>query len=330
MDLYFVKVKGRSKATAEVFLGYLFGKVNNVPEFDFLMVPLRFSERLDDVDLKANILDFRENFEKLKNELLLDSVVEDLTLSFNSFLNTIFNKRGKIALGIELTTAVKENDIELLKVILSNVLEEWSPKADIEVVAEGLTLEEYSAYNIMDLKEDYEETIIRKLYERTDLKELPEFFPVIDPINGESIVNFDIGDAIYVVPVTFGKIEEKLKNAFPKNFSDDGKVLPFQGKIISKELVPTRKGTLYLCKIDLGNEIYGKFIISPTFKILFDEQIIIEKEKNKEKTKQKPKVKVVKPANLNMPSGSEIFWAFITTMMFSGLLIIILYFLKIL
>ncbi|ABR30114.1 hypothetical protein SU69_01275 [Thermosipho melanesiensis] len=330
MDLYFVKVRGRSKATAEVFLGYLFGKVNNVPEFDFLMVPLRFAEKIDEVNLEDKIIDFKENFETLKEELLRDSVVEDLTLSFNSFLNTVFNKRGKIALGIELTAAVKENDVELMKVILGNILEEWSPKSDLEIVAEGLTLEEYSAYNVIDLKEDFEENIIKTIYERSDLKFLPEFFPVIDPINGESIINFDIGDTIYVVPVEFGKLEEKLKNTFPKNFLEDGRVLPFQGKIISKELIPTKKGLLYLCKIDLGNEIYGKFVISPTFKILFDEKVIFEKEKNKEKIEAKERIKVVKPSNLNIPSGSEIFWAFITTMMFSGLLIIILYFLRIL
>ncbi|MBB6062476.1 hypothetical protein HNP65_000914 [Thermosipho japonicus] len=329
MDLYFVKVKGRSKATAEEFVGFLFGKANNAPDFDFLMVPLRFSEQLDEIDLNDNILDFKEKYNKLKNELMKESVVEDLTISFNSFLNTIFNKRGKIAIGIEITAAVKENDMELLKVILTGLIEEWSPKPDLEVVADGLTLEEYSAYNVLDMKEDFEDVIISDLYKRSDLEKLPEFFPVIDPISGESITKFDVGDVIYVVPVEINKLEEKLRKKYPKNFVEDNKVLPFPAKILAKEMIPTKKGYLYLCKIDLGDEIYGKFVVSPSFKLLYDENVLREKQKNTEKISEH-KVKIVKPANVNVPGGSELFWAFITTMIFSGLLIIILYFLKIL
>lgn len=328
MDLYFVKVRGKSKATAEEFVGYLFGKINNSPDFDFLMVPMRFADRLDEINLEDNILDFKEKFEKLKKELMNESVIEDLTISFNSFFNTILNKRGKIAIGVEITAAIRENDLELLKVILSNLLEEWTPKPELNVIAEGLTLEEYSAFNILDMKEDFEDIAIKDLYKRSDLAEIPEFFPVIDPINGESITKFDIGDTIYVVPVDLKSVEVKLKESFPKNFLSENKVLPFPAKILAKELIPTKKGALYLCKVDLGHEIYGKFVVSPTFKILFDEGEILRKQKQKIYTQEK-KVKIVKPPHTDIPSGSELFWAFITTMIFSGALIVILYLLRI-
>ncbi|QTA37114.1 DUF4899 domain-containing protein [Thermosipho ferrireducens] len=329
MDLYFVKVKGRSKATAEEFIGYFFGKANNAPEYDFIIVPMRFSEHLDSFTMEENIIEFREKLEKLKKDLLEEeTVVSDLTLSFNTFLNTMMNKRGKLALGIEFTTAVKENDEGVLELIISNLIEDWSPKAELKIAFDGISLEEYSALTVLEMKGDFEDEEIAKIYKRPDLENIPEFFPVIDPINGVSITKFDIEDILYVVPVDISSTEEKLKEVYPNNFSGS-KIKPFPGKIIGKEIIKTKKGNLFLIKIDLGENIIGKFVVSPSLKLLHDETLL-KSSKRVEEIKTHGKIKVIRPSHSPVFTGSELLIAFLTTMFFAGFLIIILYILKIL
>ncbi|WP_448377102.1 DUF4899 domain-containing protein [Fervidobacterium sp.] len=324
MDLYFIKVKARSKGTAEEIVGYFFGKTNSLPDFDFLVVPLRYSEITDHITLEENLNDFREKLEKAKQEVKAISGVYDVTLAFLAYLNNMLNRRGKIPLGIEFSTAIKENDTEVLKVIIGDLLEEWSPKMEVFVKAQGMLLEEYSSYTFLEMQEDFADENVAKTYGRADVADLPEVFPVIDPINGSTITQFDIGDIMPVVILNPGKYEKMLREKFPDFDKDRFSV---EAKIISKELIRVKGGNLYLVKVELAENLLAKSLISPALKILSDETYFIKKRRQQSTERKESSEKYPKTIKVEIPSttGSELLISFMTTLLVTGALLIIIY-----
>jgi hypothetical protein len=325
VDLYFIKVRARSKGTAEEIVGYFFGKTNSAPDFDFLVVPLRYSEIIDEITLEENLGDFKEKLEKARQEIKGIGNTYDVTLAFLAYLNNMLNRRGKIPLGIEFSTAIKEGDTEVLKVIISDLLEEWSPKMEVFVKAEGMLLEEYSAYTFLEMQEDFTDENISKTYSRADIADLPEVFPVIDPINGTSIVQFDIGDTIPVVILNAGKYEKVLREKFP-NFDQDK--VSVESKIISKELIRVKGGNLYLVKVELADDLIAKSLVSPALKILSDESYFMKKKRQpRSNERNESGEKYPKTIKVEIPSttGSELLISFMTTLLVTGALLIIIY-----
>lgn len=325
MDLYFIKVRARSKGTAEEIIGYFFGKTNSAPDFDFLVVPIRYSSLIliDQFTLEENLSEFKEKLTKVKENLKTQSNVSDVTLAFLTYLNNVMNRRGKIPLGIEFTTAIKEDDEEVLKLIISDLLEEWSPKMEVLVKAEALTLEEYSALTFFDVQEDFSDPGIAQIYSRPDIVDLPEVFPVIDPINGVSIVQFDVGDKIPVVVLNYGKYESAIKSKIP---DVDTTKKAIEGTLVSKELLRVKGGTVYLIKVEIAEGIVGKGLISPALKILTDETYFMRKRSSAvwEQSERQPGVKEIK---LHVPptTGNELLIAFMTTLLVTGALLILVY-----
>jgi len=323
VDLYFIKVRARSKGTAEDIVGYFFGKTNSAPDFDFLVVPLRYSNIIDSITLNEDLREFKEKLEKAKQEIKAIPGGHDVTIAFLAYLNNMLNRRGKIPLGIEFSTAVKESDTEVMKVIISDLLEEWSPKMEVDVRAQGMFLEEYSAYTFLSMQEDFSDENVVKVYTRADVVDLPEAFPVIDPINGTSIVQFDIGDKIPVVILNPGKYEKKLRELYP-NFDSDK--FSIEATLLSKELVRVGGGSLYLVKVELSEGLIAKALISPALKILSDETYFIKK--RRQQTEQKEHIeKVPRSIKVEIPptTGSELLISFMTTLLVTGALLIIIY-----
>lgn len=327
MDLYFIKVRARSKGTAEEILGYFFGKTNSAPEIDFIVVPLRFANLLDDFTLEENLVDFREKMAKVKAIAKENPSIGDVTLAFMTYLNNMMNRRGKIPLGIEFSTAIKDGDNDVLKVILGDLLEEWSPKMEISVKANAMTLEEYSALTFLDVQEDFADQNVALVYQRPDVVDLPEVFPVIDPINGVSIVQFDIGDKIPVVVLNPGKYEKQIKELATEK---PGSAV--EGTVLSKELIRVKGGNLFLVKVELAEKLVAKALISPVLKILTDESYMMKRRVGKEKEKELGFTQQPKPIKLEVPhtTGSELLISFMATLLVTGALLIIIYLLDVL
>ncbi len=328
MDLYFIKFKATSKATAEVIIGYFFGKVNNVPEFDFVVVPIRFSELIDEINIDDNLFELKEQLEKVKTELKKNSGVYDVTLAFLSYINNMLNRRGKIAIGIEFSTAVKNEELDVLSILISNLLEEWSPKMDVIVKAEKMLLEEYSAMSFLEVKEDFSDEEVAKVYSRADIVDLPEVFPVIDPINGTSITRFDVGDRIYTVLLNPGKYESKLKEFLESKETSKGSFEAIEGVILSKEIVRTKTGTLYLIKVEIAEGIIAKALVSPVLKILYDSgEFALKKQKQTKETVKEDQVRKYGTIKVEVPpaTGSELIISFLTTLLIVAGIIIVMY-----
>ncbi len=273
MDFYFLKVKIRSKATAEDMIGYFFGKAAKEPEFDFLAVPARYSNMLN-IPLDADYRDFMESFKALKNKVLreIEEAVE-LTDDFLNYLRFQIQRKGPEVFSAELATAVQNNDGELAHVTLMEIIKGWTPRADIKISMKPMTMEELSMENFLSQVEDLGDENLLEVLKRPDVKDLPEIFPIIDPIYGKPITEFDIGDHIFFVVLNPGSEQHKksLEAAFPSHFKDGATVKPFVGTLVSKELIVGEKGGKYfLVKVDFGKGIYGKGIISRALKIMGD------------------------------------------------------------
>ncbi|MFN3327501.1 MAG: DUF4899 domain-containing protein, partial [Fervidobacterium pennivorans] len=226
--------------------------------------------------------------------------------------------------GIEFSTAIKENDIEVLKVIIGDLLEEWSPKMEVLVKAQGMLLEEYSAYTFLTMQEDFSDENVTRAYTRPDVADLPEVFPVIDPINGSSIVQFDVGDKIPVVILNPGKYEKQIREKFP-NFDKDK--LSIEATLLSKELVRVKGGNLYLIKVELKDGLVAKSLVSPALKILSDETYFAKKKKQREYEPKQTHEKYPKTIKVEIPSttGTELLISLMTTLLITGALLIIVY-----
>lgn len=327
MDLYFIKIKARSKGTAEDIVGYFFGKTNGSPDFDFVVVPVRYSNLIDAITLEEDLNEFKGKLEKIKQKIKENQGIYDITLAFGAYLNNIMNRRGKIPLGIEFSTAIKEEDADVLKVIISDLFEEWSPKMEVTVKFQGMLLEEYSALTFFDIREDFSDENIVKAYSRADIVDLVEVFPVIDPINGTSILQFDVGDKIPVVILNPGKYDKQLREKFPDY---DSKKLSLEATMISKELIRVKGGNVYLVKVEIFEGVYAKALVSPALKILSDESYLLKKRRQNMEGKEKVKQDIPRQIKVEVPptTGSELIIAFMTTFLITGAMLIIIYILS--
>ncbi len=349
MDFYFVKVRIKSKATAEDMLGYFFGKVNKEPEFDFIVVPARFGNMLN-LSLDMEYKEFMDAYKALKNRIF-DEVPEalDLTDDFMNYLRVQLQKKGPDLFGAEVSAAVKSEDADLVHYTIVELIKGWTPRADVAVGIKALTMEELSMENFLSQVEDLGDENLLEVLTRPDIKDLPEIFPIIDPIYGKSISEFDIGDPIFFVVLNPGseQYQKMLEQAFPNNFRGGVNIRPFVGTLISKELVVGEKGGKYfLIKVDFGRGIQGKGIISRSLKIMgdierFEEKL--EKSKSDEElfekvsevikntmekelpqfTQKKTKTVVTKYVE---PSGVDFLIAFLTTILVVGMILIVSYF----
>ncbi len=84
----------------------------------------------------------------------------------------------------------------------------------------------------------------------------------------------------------------RLKELYPDKFDESGKnVLPIESKLIAKELIP---GTdYYFIKMDLGNGLIGKAVISKNLKMMVDSNKIEEMHRKREEYFNPPEDKII-------------------------------------
>ncbi len=352
MDFYFVKVRIKSKATAEDMVGYFFGKVGREPEFDFIVIPSRFSGMLN-IDIEADYKDFMDTFRALKKKLL-EEIPEsvELTDDFLNYLRVQLTRKGPDLFGAEMSAAVKNGDAELIHFSVVELIKGWTPRADVVVSIKGLSMEELAMENFLSQMDDLGDENLLEVLTRPDIKDLPEIFPIIDPVYGKSITEFDIGDSIFFVVLNPGSEENEktLTSAFPNHFRGGMNIRPFVGTLISKELVVGEKGGKYfLIKVDFGKGIIGKGIVAKSLKLMGDFERFeqkLSKSSSEEELFEKVSEVVENVLKREIPktpmdirrkkttvttyvpqsSGMDFLIAFLTTVLIVGVILVVSYF----
>ena len=160
-------------------------------------------------------------------------------------------------------------------------MEDWEGEVSLKVVAEKLTIN-YLVW--LDVSGRSLDESFKQYLTRVDVTNSPEVYPMIDPLEGVSIIKLDVGDPIYVYvvdPVDQSNLN-KLKELYPDKFDDtDKNIIPIEGYLISKEMIPNTD--YYFIKVDLGGGMIGKAIISVNLRIMIDENKVAIMREEREK-----------------------------------------------
>ena len=281
MDFYFVKFFAVSSLTGEVVTGYMFGKKKGNPEYKVAAIKKSKIERFKLPDLSLNYLEFKDEMDKLVYTLLKEDTTAELERQFAAYFTTALKRSGMDFINSKMFLAVENSDLPLIKAILGELMEDWEGEVSLKVVAEKLTINDLVWLDVSgrSLDESFKQYLTR-----VDVTNSPEVYPMIDPLEGVSIIKLDVGDPIYVYvvdPVDQSNLN-KLKELYPDKFDDtDKNIIPIEGYLISKEMIPNTD--YYFIKVDLGGGMIGKAIISVNLRIMIDENKVAIMREEREK-----------------------------------------------
>lgn len=335
----------KSRITAEFGFGFFFGKINEPPEYDVFVVPTRLVNQIV-LDLSADYGNFMKSFTQQKNKLFAQHPeIDDMSRELLNYLRGAINMRGPQLLGAEMTAAVKDGDEELVRYIVQELFKDWAPKVEADVAFKQLSYEDISAESYMQFWEDFEADNLTEVVKRPDLADLPEVFPLVDPVMGKPLSEFDLGDVVFFLILSVKDKEklEKLKQLYPKHFSQTRNVVPLSGTLIAKELVKGKKGEYYLIKVDLGEGLIGKGLVQKSIKVMADYTRFQEKvssvstgqqeweKKLDEMVKGLEQQKTTQLASPRLESitkvgSGDLLMAFLITLLIIGIVLIVSYF----
>lgn len=301
-DFFLLKFIVKSKLTDELYIGYFFGKKDGKLEYDLIALSRRyFSPKM--IDLKKPYLDFKKDLNRIKKEIVEKFPnIKELNRDIQNFMRIQIGKIGRDTLSAKLFKTIEEDDEGLLRMLVREIFESWASRLELEIVYELLDYEDITKETFSIFSD---EKIIRQVYEREDLRGLPEVYPLIDPVEGVLIDEFQIGDRIFFTLLDSGSEEtkNKLMEDFPRHFSKDGvNIMPFVGEIISKEIIPSISKDYVLIKVDFGNGIVGKSFVLRNIRLLASEEKFSRKEEtaanstSTENTKAEPFVSATTPS----------------------------------
>jgi len=342
LDFYLVKYRLKSRVTAEEGIGFLFGKANEQPEYDLVVLPSRYSSYLN-IDLSLEYAKFMKSFNEMKTKVFAQiPESSDLSREFMNYLSSYISRKGSQIFGAEITAAVQDKDIDLVQYIVSEIFKEWAPKIEVTVDFKQVNYEEISAENFMQLWEEFDDEGLAELLKRPDISELPEIFPLVDPIRGRTLVELDLGDPLFFVVFNVRNPQnlEKLRSLYPKHFSDRGNIVPLSGTLVGKELVRGKKQEYFLIKVDMGEGIMARGIVPKSVKIMSEQNRFEEKVSSMQQQKWEDKIsqmvqengvikeKAQKPQlkSRTEHNGSDFLLAFLMTLMVLGIILIASYF----
>ncbi|MFN3283051.1 MAG: DUF4899 domain-containing protein [Pseudothermotoga sp.] len=343
MDFYFVKYRLKSRVTAEEGMGFFFGKANEQPEYDLVIVPSRYSNYLN-VDLFSEYANFIKAFGEMKNKIFAQiPESSDLSREFLNHLSSYISRKGSQIFGAEITAAVQDKDADLVQYIISEIFKDWAPKIEVVVDFKQVSYEEISAENFMQLWEQFDDEGLAEFLKRPDISNLPEIFPLVDPIKGRTIVDFDLGDPLFFVVLNVRNQEnlEKLKSLYPKHFSEKGNIMPLAGTLVGKELLKGKKQEYFLIKVDAGGGIMTRGIVPKSVKIMSEQNRFEEKINTMQQQKWEDKISEMvqetgltkttstqthRTKSLHESTGSDFLLAFLMTLMVLGIILIVSYF----
>ncbi|HNW47217.1 MAG TPA: DUF4899 domain-containing protein [Thermotogota bacterium] len=270
-DFFALKIRAESKASDEVFFGYIFGKTGEKVEYRFICIPRRFSKQVS-VDLNSPLSTFKEFLNHHYQELFTKTPeVMELTTEFMRYLEMQIKKTGgREAFSVRYSKVIADGDFDVVKMELLNLFQNWTTSLDIDLVVDTSTYEELTSSYLKDI--DFGD-FAQSLSSRNDLVTLPEIYPIVDPLDGASIDEYDIGDTLFCTLLGFTAIDQEklLREEFPDHFDAEGNnTVPFEGVIISKEILPLISKNFVLVKVQIGKSFQAKSMVLRSIRLMYD------------------------------------------------------------
>lgn len=271
-DFFSIKVSAESQSSDEIILGFFFGKVEGRLEFQFINFARRFKD-LARIDLKEDLNEFKIDLNQVYRKLIARSGdIISKTNDFSSYLKSYINKNGgRLAFSNKLSTIILNKDTEAVRSLLRDLFDEWT--SDVKLSFEW----DCSTYNEMSLEESSKteqsldiQSAIENTKDRKDLLEMADFYPIVDPMEGNQVGGLKVGDSIFltIVDCNDENEQQRLMNNYPERFDEQGKnIKPFEGYITAKEYVSPEKGTVLL-KILIDDWFEAKAFIMSNIRIM--------------------------------------------------------------
>ena len=271
-DFFSIKVLAESQSSDEIILGFFFGKVEGRLEFQFINFARRFKD-LAKIDLKEDLNDFKTDLNQIYRKLIARSGdIISKTNDFSNYLKTYINKNGgRLAFSNKLSVIIENKDSETVRTLLRELFDEWT--SDVKIRFNWGC----STYNEMSLEESSKteqsldiQSAIENTKDRKDLLDMADFYPIVDPMEGNPVASLKVGDSVYLTVVNFNDEgeEKRLISSYPDKFNEKGKnIKPFEGYITAMEYCSTEKGTVLL-KVLIDEWFVAKAIIMSNIRIM--------------------------------------------------------------
>ncbi len=288
-DFFTIKIKADSKNSDEYFLGYFFGKPRERLEYRFINFPRRYA-RLVSIDLHIPLPGYKEYMNSFFQEMMGKSAeTSSMTGEFARYLDYQVKKQGgPDALSSRLAAIIEENSPDLVRAEIQSMFDNWTSGTEIDFLVETSTFEQVTSEFMSDKESSI--SAFPKISARDDLISIPEVYPIVDPIDGTSIDEFDIGDPLFCTLLGFLDDEQKsiLMEAMPDCFDVEGKnTVPIEGTLVSKELLPSPSKNHVLIKVQIGESVIAKSIVLRTIRLMYDPSRMRKRLRNLQQSAQK-------------------------------------------
>ncbi len=267
-DFFAIKIQAESRTSDDYFLGYLFGKINSNLEYKFICFPRKYVDRNKN-PLEITYTEYKEYLNEVYLHISARSQeISEMTKEFNVYFGLQVRKMGGLgAIGFRISKMVEENNGELIRSELNDLFRNWSN--DI-IIRFALDFSSFSQIYQQAAVSANTQDMLRAIgKDRKDIASISDFYPLLDPMAGVTIDQYEIGSVLWCTLTNFADEaqESRLKKEFPDFFDENGaNIVPFEATIILKELTADGKGILV--KILINEWFYAKSIVLRNMRIL--------------------------------------------------------------
>ncbi len=270
-DIFAIHIKIKCISLDEVIVGYFFGKKNTNLEYTFLNFPASIRQKLPDINNNPH-LNFKEELNEISNKLIPDHPeIVERSAKLMDYINIQFRKIGgleRFSKRLSYLSEVDEKDE--ISMELLGLFDNWVEKKELQYTVEYFSAENYTK-QVLESAEFFPEKDNISNY--LDLTKMPEFYPLIDPIQGISIDAFEVGMSLKITILSYP--DEETEKIIKEHYHDhidtkEGYLKTIEADIVSKELLSGKNDTYVLVKVRLCEDICAYSIMLKSLKLSRD------------------------------------------------------------
>jgi len=293
-DIFAIHILLKCTSLDEVIVGYFFGKKNASLEYTFYNFPASVQKRLPVINDNPH-LNFKEELTNCSNQLIPDyPEIVERSAKLMEYLNIQFRKIGGLErFSKRLSYLSQLDEKDEISMELLGLFDNWVEKKELQFSSEFFSSEDYSK-KVLESAEVFPEKDNFTNY--FELTKMPEFYPLIDPIQGISIDTFEVGMPLKITILSYPneEIEKQIKDHYQDHIDlKEDYLKTIEADIVSKELLTGKNDTYVLVKVRLLDEICAYSIILKSLKL------------NRNLTIKHNLLPPIKEEEDNIPTGEE-------------------------
>ncbi len=267
-DIFAIHINLKCTSLDEVILGYFFGKKNANLEYTFFNFPASVRQKLPEISDNPH-LKFKEELNDISNKLIPDHPeIVERSAKLMEYINIQFRKIGGLEhFSKRLSYLGEIDEKDEISMELLGLFDNWVEKKELQYAIEFFSAEDYSK-KVLESADFFPEK--ENLNNYLDLTKMPEFYPLIDPIQGISIDAFEVGMPLKITILSYPNEEtENILKEHYQNHIDpkEGYLKTIEADIVSKELLTGKTDTYVLVKVRLFDDICAYSIILKSLKL---------------------------------------------------------------